>query len=109
MERRQASDFDQELLDLFDEYVHGVIERREFLDKAAKFAVGGLTAAALLDMLSPDYALAKQGKTRTTRASRARPSSTPRPRGTAGSRAISCGPRAGAGAAAWSSCTRTGG
>ena len=60
MERRQASDFDQELLDLFDEYVHGIIERREFLDKAAKFAVGGLTAAALLDMLSPDYALAKQ-------------------------------------------------
>ena len=60
MERKQASDFDQELLNLFDEYVHGIIERREFLDKAAKFAVGGLTAAALLDMLSPDYALAKQ-------------------------------------------------
>ena len=60
MERMQASDFDQELLDLFDKYVHGIIERREFLDKAAKFAVGGLTAATLLDMLSPNYALAKQ-------------------------------------------------
>ncbi len=60
MERMKASDFDQELLDLFDEYVHGVIDRREFLDKAAKFAAGGLTATALLDMLSPDYALARQ-------------------------------------------------
>ncbi len=60
MERKRASDFDQELLNLFDSYVHGVIERREFLDKAAKFAVGGLTAAALLDVLSPDYAQARQ-------------------------------------------------
>lgn len=60
MERLQASDFDQELLDLFDEYVHGIIERREFLERAGKFAVGGLTAAGLLDMLSPNYALAKQ-------------------------------------------------
>lgn len=60
MERKRASDFDQELLDLFDEYVHGIIERREFLDKAARFAVGGVTVAALLDALSPDYALARQ-------------------------------------------------
>ncbi len=60
MDRKKAGDFDQELLDLFDHYVHGLIERREFLTKAAKFAVGGLTAAGLLDMLSPDYALARQ-------------------------------------------------
>ena len=60
MERKTAKDFDQELLDLFDGYVHGRIERREFLDKAAKFAVGGITAAALLEALSPNYALANQ-------------------------------------------------
>ncbi len=60
MGRRKASDFDQELLDLYDSYAHGLIERREFLDKAAKFAVGGIAAAALLESLSPKYALAKQ-------------------------------------------------
>jgi hypothetical protein len=60
MERNKAGDFDQDLIDLYDHYAHGLIERREFLDRAAKFAVGGLTAAALLDFLSPNYALAKQ-------------------------------------------------
>ena len=60
MRRQKASDFDQELLDLYDSYAHGLIERREFLNKAAKFAVGGVTAAALLETLSPNYALAKQ-------------------------------------------------
>jgi carboxymethylenebutenolidase len=60
--RRQANDFDQELLDLYDGYVHGVIDRRAFLDNAAKFAVGGLTAVALLNMLSPRYAWAEQVK-----------------------------------------------
>ncbi len=60
MDRKTAKDFDQRVLDLFDQYVHGFMERREFLDKAAKFAVGGLGAAAMLDALSPDYALAKQ-------------------------------------------------
>jgi carboxymethylenebutenolidase len=60
MHRKQASDFDQNLLDLYDAYAHNKIDRREFLDKAAKYAVGGVTAAALLDMLSPKYALAKQ-------------------------------------------------
>lgn len=60
MERKTASEFDQELLDLFDEYVHGDVDRRVFLSRAGKFAVGGVTAAGLLDMLSPDYALAKQ-------------------------------------------------
>ena len=60
MERKKATDFDQGLLDLYDGYAHGQINRREFLDKAAKYAVGGITAAALLDALSPQYALANQ-------------------------------------------------
>ena len=60
MERKQASDFPQELLNLFDKYVHGRIDRRAFLDGAQKFAVGGVTAAALFEMLKPNYALAIQ-------------------------------------------------
>jgi carboxymethylenebutenolidase len=60
MERKKASDFPQELLDLFHLYVHGDLSRRGFLDRAGKFAVGGLTAAAILDMLKPNYAWAQQ-------------------------------------------------
>jgi carboxymethylenebutenolidase len=60
MERRKASDFDQGLLDLFDGYVHGDFSRREFLERAKRYAVGGLTAAALLESLSPRYAQAQQ-------------------------------------------------
>ena len=60
MERKKASDFPQELLDLFDRYVHGDIDRRAFLDGAKKFAVGGLTATALWESLRPDYAWAQQ-------------------------------------------------
>jgi carboxymethylenebutenolidase len=59
MERKTAHDFDQELLILFDAYVHGAIDRRGFLDKAAKYAVGGVTAAMLLDQLSPKFAEAQ--------------------------------------------------
>lgn len=55
MERKTAHDFDQDLLILFDAYVHGAIDRRGFLDKAAKYAVGGVTAAMLLDQLSPKF------------------------------------------------------
>jgi len=55
-----AKDFDQELLDLYDFYAHGKITKREFLDRAGKFAVGTVTAAVLLNMLSPNYALAEQ-------------------------------------------------
>lgn len=58
--RMTAKDFDQELLELYDYYAHGKITKREFLDRAGKFAVGGLTAAALLNMMSPNYALAEQ-------------------------------------------------
>ena len=58
--RKTAKDFPQELLDLYDYYAHGKITKREFLNKAAKFAVGGVTAAVLLKQLSPNYALAQQ-------------------------------------------------
>jgi len=60
MERKKAPDFPQGLLDLFDGYVHGGISRRDFLDGAQKFAVGGVTAAALFQMLKPNYAWAIQ-------------------------------------------------
>jgi carboxymethylenebutenolidase len=60
MERRKASDFPQEVLDLFDGYVHGALNRREFLDRAARYAIGGFTAAAMLDALSPNFAWAQQ-------------------------------------------------
>lgn len=60
MTRMTAKDFDQELLDLYDFYAHGKITKREFLDRAGKFAAGGVTALALLNMLSPDYAMAEQ-------------------------------------------------
>ncbi|SHI84436.1 carboxymethylenebutenolidase [Palleronia salina] len=58
--RLTAADFDQDLLDLYDYYAHGKISKREFLDRAGKWAVGGLTAAAILNTLSPNYALAQQ-------------------------------------------------
>jgi len=60
MERKKATDFPQELLNLFDHYVHGEISRRQFLDSAAKYAVGGLTATAIWNSLRPNYALAEQ-------------------------------------------------
>lgn len=60
MTRMKASDFDPELLILFDAYVHGAIDRRGFLERARKFAVGGMTAAMLLDALNPKFAEAQQ-------------------------------------------------
>jgi carboxymethylenebutenolidase len=60
VERTRAADFPQELLNLFDHYVHGEISRRQFLDGAAKYAVGGLTAMAIWDSLRPNYALAEK-------------------------------------------------
>jgi carboxymethylenebutenolidase len=59
MQRKTAHDFDQELLILFDAYVHGALDRRGFLDKATKYAVGGVTAVMLLDQLSPKFAEAQ--------------------------------------------------
>src|SRR5215216_825568 len=60
MERKKASDFHPEVLRLFDGYVHGAISRRDFLDRAAKFAVGSFTAAAMLESLRPNFAWAQQ-------------------------------------------------
>lgn len=60
MERKTANEFPQELLNLFDTYVHGRIDRREFLEGAQKFAVGGTTAMALWESLRPNYAWAQQ-------------------------------------------------
>ena len=60
MERKSASDYPQELLDLFHEYQHGDITRRAFLDRAGKFAIGGLTVAAIFESLKPNYAWAQQ-------------------------------------------------
>ncbi len=59
-ERKKASDYPQELLDIFHEYQHGDIDRRTFLDRIGKFAVGGITAAAILESLAPNYAWAQQ-------------------------------------------------
>ena len=60
MERKKASEFPQELLNLFDRYVHGEIGRREFMDGAKKFATGSMTAAAIFESLRPNYAWAIQ-------------------------------------------------
>jgi carboxymethylenebutenolidase len=60
MERKKASDYPQELLNLFDRYVHGELDRRGFLDQARHFATAGLTAAAILESLQPNYAWAQQ-------------------------------------------------
>ncbi|MDV7022706.1 YghX family hydrolase [Atlantibacter subterranea] len=60
MTRLTAKDFPQQLLDYYDYYAHGKITKREFLELATKYAVGGLTALALFDLLKPDYALAEQ-------------------------------------------------
>ena len=60
MERKKASDFPPEVMKLFDGYVHGAITRREFLDRAGKFAVGAFGAAAMLESLKPNFAWAQQ-------------------------------------------------
>ena len=59
MERKKASDYPQELLDLFHEYQHGDIDRRSFLERAGKFAVGGLTAAAILSETEAELRLGR--------------------------------------------------
>ena len=60
MERKQASDFHPVVLELFDGYIHGAITRRDFLDRAGKYAVGGASAAVMLESLTPNYALGQQ-------------------------------------------------
>ena len=60
MERKTAKEFPQELLDIFHLYQHGEIDRREFFDRAQKFAVGGVTVMTLWESLKPNYAWAEQ-------------------------------------------------
>lgn len=60
MDRKKASDFPQELLNLFDLYVHGDIDRRDFLEGAKRFAVGGVTAVGLWESLRANYAWAQE-------------------------------------------------
>jgi carboxymethylenebutenolidase len=60
MPRLTAADFAPEVLRLFDQYVHGALSRRGFLDAAGRYAVGGATAAGLLEALSPNFAQAQQ-------------------------------------------------
>lgn len=60
MTRLTAKDFSPELLELYDFYAHGIITKRQFLDRAAKYALTGVTAAAILASMSPDYAKAEQ-------------------------------------------------
>ena len=62
MTRLTAKDFPQELLDYYDYYAHGKISKREFLNLAARYAAGGVTALMLFNMLKPNYALAEQVK-----------------------------------------------
>jgi carboxymethylenebutenolidase len=60
MKRQIATEFEQELLDLYDDYAHGRVDRRGFMERASKFAVGGITAVGLLEALTPNYAFAQQ-------------------------------------------------
>ncbi len=60
MTRLTAKDFPQQLLEYYDYYAHGKISKREFLQLAGKYTVGGMTALALFNLLKPDYALAEQ-------------------------------------------------
>ncbi|MGE0253466.1 MAG: YghX family hydrolase [Alphaproteobacteria bacterium] len=62
MQRKKASDFDRRILEIYDGYVHGKYSRRQFIDSVSKYAVGGVTAAAILESLQPNYALAQQVK-----------------------------------------------
>lgn len=59
MERKTAEEYPQELLDLFHEYQHGDMDRRSFLSEVGRFAVGGLTVAAIFESLKPNYAWAQ--------------------------------------------------
>ena len=60
MERKKASDFPPQVMELFDGYVHGTVSRRDFLDRAAAYTAGGMGAAAMLASLSPNFAWAQQ-------------------------------------------------
>ena len=50
----------REAVELYDQFIHGEIDRRSFLNGVKKFAVAGLTAGAIVDALMPDYAMGQQ-------------------------------------------------
>lgn len=60
MEPIKKEDLSQEIFDMYDYYVHGNINRREFMDRLSVFAVGGLTVAGIMAFLMPNYAEAKR-------------------------------------------------
>jgi len=60
MKRLTAKDFHPEILELYDFYAHGKINKRQFLVSAKKYAIGGMTALTLFNMLQPDYSYAEQ-------------------------------------------------
>src|SRR3954467_2393347 len=49
-----------EAVELYSSFIHGEISRRDFLNGVQRFAVGGLTAAAIVEALMPNYALGQQ-------------------------------------------------
>ncbi len=59
-DRKQASEFDPQVLELYDDYAHGRLSRRQYIQKLGAFAVGGITVQALMDSLSPNYAWAQE-------------------------------------------------
>ncbi len=60
MERKKATEFSQDILDMYDAYAHGRMSKRQFLTGASKYAVGGMTAMAIYEAMKPNYALANQ-------------------------------------------------
>lgn len=60
MQRKKATEFSQDILDMYDAYAHGRMSKRDFLTGASKYAVGGMTAMAIYDAMKPNYALANQ-------------------------------------------------
>ena len=55
-----TTQLDPQVWKLFDQFVHGDIDRRSFVDRAARYCTGGMTAVGLLAALSPGFALAQK-------------------------------------------------
>ncbi|MBB6123533.1 dienelactone hydrolase family protein [Sphingobium subterraneum] len=64
---KSAADFPREVLELFDQFVHGDIDRRAFVERSAAYATAGLTGAGFLAALTPDFANAQMVSPRDTR------------------------------------------
>ena len=55
MENLKKEDITQEIFDLYDDYAHNKLNRRQFVEKLSMYAIGGLTVGSLLSFMSPDY------------------------------------------------------